>query len=313
VQARDPRAGAESAAGPEATGDGARTAFWQLQACVFLWGFTSILGKLIALPALALVLWRMAIATAILAVLPRVWRGLRGIGPRALGRHALAGSVIALHWFAFYASVKLANASVAVACLALGSVFAAIIEPWITGRPHERRELLLGVLAIPGVLLLIGGVPQGMQAGVAAGILAAALTATFASLNKRFLDPSAEPASVSLLQLGLGTLFLALLGAVGFGVDSTFVAASGSDLAWLVVLAVACTIVPFLLWLRALRHVSAFTTHLSMNLEPVYAIVLAALLFGEHRQLTLQFYAGVAVILATVMLQPRSAGRAARG
>ncbi len=283
----------------------ARVAFWQLQTCVFLWGFTAILGRLITLPALALVLWRMVFATMILALLPRVWRGLRGLDAPGLRRHALAGCVIALHWFAFYSSVKLANASVAVACLALGSVFAAVIEPWITGRPHERRELLLGVLAIPGVLLLVGGVPAGMQAGIVAGIIAAALTATFASLNKRFLDPQAEPATVTVLQLGLGAVFLALLGVVMEGPAATFPAVQGTNLGWLLVLAVVCTIVPFLLWLRALNHVSAFTTHLSLNLEPIYAITLAALLFQEHQELTPRFYAGVAVVLATVLLQSR--------
>jgi drug/metabolite transporter (DMT)-like permease len=286
-----------------------RTAFWQLQFCVFLWGFTAILGRLITLPAMPLVLWRMALATAILALLPRVWRGLRGIDARSLGRHALAGCVIALHWFTFYASIKLANASVAVACLALGSVFAAIMEPWITGRPHERSELMLGVIAIPGVLLLVGGVPKDMHLGVAVGILAAALTAAFGSLNKRFLDPAADPATVSVLQIGLGTVFLAGLGVVAFGAEETFVTVGMTDLAWLLVLAVACTIVPFLLWLRALRQVSAFTTQLSLNLEPVYAIALAALFFSEHEEVTPWFYAGVVVVLATVLLQPRIARR----
>ncbi|NBX57888.1 MAG: EamA family transporter, partial [Gammaproteobacteria bacterium] len=94
-----------------------RTAFWQLQFCVFLWGFTAILGRLITLPATALVIWRMVLATALLAVLPRVWRGVRGLDRRTLRHHAIAGCVIGLHWLAFYGSIKLSNASVAVACL----------------------------------------------------------------------------------------------------------------------------------------------------------------------------------------------------
>lgn len=163
-----------------------RSAFWQLQGCVVLWGFTSILGRLITLPALALVVWRMALAALLLACLPKVWRGLHRMDAPALRRHAFAGGVIALHWLAFYSAIKLANASVAVACLAVASVFAAIIEPFVTGRRHERRELLLGVLAVPGVWLLVGGIPKEMLGGVAAGIVAAVLTATYASLNKRY-------------------------------------------------------------------------------------------------------------------------------
>jgi len=284
-----------------------RSAFWQLQGCVVLWGFTSILGRLITLPALALVVWRMALAALLLACLPKVWRGLHRMDAPALRRHAFAGGVIALHWLAFYSAIKLANASVAVACLAVASVFAAIIEPFMTGRRHERRELLLGVLAVPGVWLLVGGIPKEMLGGVAAGIVAAVLTATYASLNKRYWSATAEPAAVTALQLGCGTLLLLAIGLPVLGGETLLTPPGQSDLGWLLVLAIVCTIAPLLMWLRALQHVSAFTTQLSLNLEPVYAIVLAALIFREHQELTPQFYLGVVVILATVFLQPRNA------
>ena len=284
-----------------------RSAFWQLQGCVVLWGFTSILGRLITLPALALVVWRMALAALLLACLPKVWRGLHRMDAPALRRHAFAGGVIALHWLAFYSAIKLANASVAVACLAVASVFAAIIEPFVTGRRHERRELLLGVLAVPGVWLLVGGIPKEMLGGVAAGIVAAVLTATYASLNKRYWSATAEPAAVTALQLGCGTLLLLAIGLPVLGGETLLTPPGQSDLGWLLVLAIVCTIAPLLMWLRALQHVSAFTTQLSLNLEPVYAILLAALVFREHQELTPQFYLGVVVILATVFLQPRNA------
>lgn len=284
-----------------------RSAFWQLQGCVVLWGFTSILGRLITLPALALVVWRMALAALLLACLPKVWRGLHRMDAPALRRHAFAGGVIALHWLAFYSAIKLANASVAVACLAVASVFAAIIEPFVTGRRHERRELLLGVLAVPGVWLLVGGIPKEMLGGVAAGIVAAVLTATYASLNKRYWSATAEPAAVTALQLGCGTLLLLAIGLPVLGGETPLTPPGQSDLGWLLVLAIVCTIAPLLMWLRALQHVSAFTTQLSLNLEPVYAILLAALVFREHQELTPQFYLGVVVILATVFLQPRNA------
>jgi drug/metabolite transporter (DMT)-like permease len=101
-----------------------------------------------------------------------------------------------------------------------------------------------------------------------------------------------------------GALAIALGASVVFGVDQTLRLPDATDLGWLLVLAIACTLLPFMLWLQALRHVSAFTTQLTLNLEPVYAIVLAALLFHEYRQLTPSFYVGVAVIIATVFLQP---------
>jgi drug/metabolite transporter (DMT)-like permease len=219
-------------------------------------------------------------------------------------QYAAIGVVIALHWLAFYGSIRLANASVAVGCVALGSVFAAIIEPLITGRPHERAELVLGLLVIPGMALLVGGVPLSMVLGVAVGVLSALLAALFAALNKRYAtdDP---PEAVTLIQMTAGALAIALGASVVFGADQTLRLPDATDLGWLLVLAIACTLLPFMLWLQALRHVSAFTTQLTLNLEPVYAIVLAALLFHEYRQLTPSFYAGVTVIIATVFLQPR--------
>ncbi len=270
---------------------------------MLLWGFTAILGKLITLPTGALVVWRMGLVAALLALWPRVWRGIDAISRVQILRYAAIGVVIALHWLAFYGSIRLANASVAVGCVALGSVFAAILEPLITGRPHERAELLLGLLVIPGMALLVGGVPLSMYLGVAVGVLSALLAALFAALNKRYAtdDP---PEAVTLIQMTAGALAIALGASVVFGVDQTLRVPDASDLGWLWVLAIACTLLPFMLWLQALRHVSAFTTQLTLNLEPVYAIVLAALLFHEYRQLTPSFYVGVAVIIATVFLQP---------
>jgi len=271
---------------------------------VFLWGFTAILGKLITLSATPLVVWRMGLSTVMLALLPSAVAGLRQLDRRAVARHALAGAVIALHWLTFYASIKLANASVAVACLALGAVFAAMIEPVVTGRRHERSELLLGVAAIPGVLLLIGGVPQGMLTGVLVGIVSAALTALFSSMNRRYINRDEDPGMVSLLQLGTGTLFLAVAGTLIFGPAETLLVPQASDLGWLLLLAAVCTVLPFILWLRTLHHINAFGTQLALNMEPVYAIILAALLFSEHQELTPTFYLGAVIILATVFLQP---------
>ena len=280
-----------------------RKALWQIHACVLLWGFTAILGKLIALPAMALVIWRVGIVAVSLAIVPSVWRELRTLGARNIALFAAISCVIAVHWLAFFAAIKIANASVAVACLALSSIFAAIIEPTLTGRRHQWDELALGVLAIPGVWLLVGGVPTGMQVGVLIGTAAAFLTALFAALNKRDVARG-DPASITFVQMASGGLFLALIGSLTLGVEATLQQPSMSDFGWLLLLALVCTLLPFLLFLRALRHITAFTTQLALNLEPVYAIILAALLFREYTELTPRFYLGVALILAVVFAQP---------
>src|SRR5213078_4477137 len=123
-----------------------------------------------------------------LACFPRVWRAMKSIPPRQMLVFAGIGGVVALHWLAFYGSVKLANASVAATTMALAPGVTALIEPWITGARFERHNLLLGVLVIPGVALVVGGIPREMHAGFWMGVASAALAAVFNALNKRYVS-----------------------------------------------------------------------------------------------------------------------------
>ncbi len=283
-------------------------ALWQIHLCVLLWGFTAILGKLITLPALPLVWWRMALVVLALLLVPRVWRGLRALPPRLLLAYAGVGVLVALHWLTFYGAIKLANASVAATCMALATVFTALIEPMVAHRKFSRGELLLGIAVLPGVALVVGGVSADMRAGIAVGALSALLVALFGSLNKRLVE-RADPLTVTAVELGAGTLALTALAPLmpllfpAFA-GSLLVLPSGPDMAWLLLLAGACTLFPFALSLVALRHMSAFSAQMAVNLEPVYAIVLAMLLLAEQRELAPMFYAGVAIILAAVFAHP---------
>lgn len=276
-----------------------RRALLELHACVFLWGFTAILGKLITLPAAQLVWWRLLLVTVALACLPRVWRALRAIPPRLLAIYAGIGCVIALHWLAFYGSVKLANASVAATTMALAPVVVAVVEPWLTGAAFQRHNLLLGVLVIPGVVLVVGGLPSDMHLGFWVGVVSASLAAVFNLLNKRFLGQQ-DVVAVTWIELGAGFLLLSLITPWLSTPGAAFVLPSLQDGAWLLALAVFCTLIPFVLSLAALRHLSAFTTQLAINLEPVYSITLAVLFLGEARELDPLFFLGVLIVLAGV-------------
>ena len=280
----------------------------QIHFCVLLWGFTAILGKLITLPALPLVWWRMLIVVAALAVVPRVWRGLRAMPTRLRWSYAGIGVIVALHWLTFYGAIKLSNASVGVTTIALATVFTALIEPWLARTRFSKRDLALGIAVLPGVALVVGGVPHGMRLGIVVGTLSALLVALFGSLNKRLVEHG-DPLTVTAIELGAGTLALTALAPLmpllfpAFAGD-LLVWPGGHDAALLLVLALACTLLPFALSLLALRHMSAFSAQLAVNLEPVYAIALAIVLLGEQRELTPLFYAGVAIILAAVLVHP---------
>lgn len=285
----------------------------QIHLCVLLWGFTAILGKLITLPALPLVWWRMLIVVAVLLVLPRVWRGLRGLSARLAWGYAGIGALVALHWLTFYGAIKLANASVAATCIALAPAMTSVVEPWMTRRPFSMRELLLGLAVLPGVALVVGGVPQGMRAGIAVGAASALFVALFGSLNKRMVE-AADPLTVTTLELGAGTLLLTVLAPLMPWLLPTLggpllVLPDLRDGALLLALSLLCTLLPFVLSLVALRHLSAYSVQLITNLEPVYAIVLAIVLLDEQRELTPLFYLGVAIILAAVCMQPLLARR----
>ena len=285
-----------------------RTALLQIHFCVVLWGVTAILGKLISLPALPLVWWRMLLVVAMLALLPRVWRGLSALNPRLLLGYACVGALVALHWLTFYGVVKLANASVAATCIALAPAFTAVIEPWIAQRPFQPRELAFGLAMLPGVALVVGGVPDGMRVGVVVGGVSALLLAVFSSLNKRLVS-RADPLTVTALDLGAGTLTLTLLAPLlpllmPSLASDLWVVPNLHDGLLLLALSGLCTLLPFALALVALRHLSAYTMQLVTNLEPVYAIVLAMLFLGEQRELTPLFYLGVAIIIGAVFLHP---------
>ena len=261
-----------------------RRALFQLHVCVVLWGFTAILGKLITLPALQLVWWRMLLVSVALACFPRVWRALRTIPPRLMLVYAGIGGVVALHWLAFYGSVKLANASVAATTMALAPAVTALIEPAITGARFERHNLLLGILVIPGVALVVGGIPGAMHLGFWVGVVSAALAAVFIALNKRFLGHH-DAMAVTWLELGAGFLLVAAIAPFTAPDGASVVLPAVRDGAWLLVLAILCTLIPFAVSLATLRHLSAFTAQLAINLEPLYAIAIAVLFLGEAREL----------------------------
>ncbi len=279
----------------------------QIHACVVLWGFTAILGKLIALPALALVWWRMLLVTAGLALVPRVWRGLRAMPARLIAAYAGIGVLVALHWLTFYGAVKLANASVAATCIALAPVFLAFVEPWIGRRRFDRRELLLGIAVVPGVALVVGGIPDAMRIGIAVGVLSALLAALFSACNKR-LVLHGDPLAVTAIELAAGSILLTLVAPFVPHAGAVFPLPGWHDAILLVVLAFGCTLLPFALSLVALRELSTFATLIAINLEPVYAVVLAIPLLGEQRQLDPGFYVGVAIIIAAVFAQPLLGG-----
>lgn len=278
-------------------------AWLQIHFCVVLWGFTAVLGKLISLPALSIVWWRMVIVAAALLLVAQVWRGLGKLSPRLIAIYAGIGVVVALHWLTFYESIKRSNASVAATCMALTPIFIAFVEPVLARRRFDVRELLFGIAVLPGVVLVVGGTPDAMRAGIAIGVLSAFFVSIFGSLNKRFIEHG-EALTVTGIEMAAGAMFITLAAFMVPSVESPFAWPQARDAWYLLALAIGCTLLPFALSLVALRKLSAFSTALAINMEPIYAILLAIVLLGEQRELDPSFYLGVAIILAVVFAHP---------
>ncbi|MBK9336641.1 MAG: EamA family transporter [Lewinellaceae bacterium] len=289
-------------------------AYLYLHFCVFLWGFTAILGKLISLQALPLVWWRVLLCCATLWwLLPKAQ--MRGLTRRAFWQMLGIGGLVGVHWICFYGAIKLSNASIAVATMAVTSFFAALLEPLLMRKKVQWYELALGILILPGMALVVGNIDLEMRAGFAVGILAALLAALFSILNKRLIDTAPPPALVmSFVELfgGLVVCSLVLPFALAFAPELQ-VEPQGWDWLWMLILAWVCTLLPYYLTLLAMRHISAFATNLTINLEPVYGVVLAGLFFQEHKDLAPGFYIGVGIILLAVFSHPFLTTRFRRG
>jgi drug/metabolite transporter (DMT)-like permease len=278
-------------------------AFLQVHFCVLIWGFTAILGRVITLPAIPLVIWRMLLVALLLLAVPRVRRGLAAMSTRHRLAYAGVGVIIALHWVTFYTAVKMANASVAATAIALAPVFLAFVEPFLVGRRFDAHELIFGLAVVPGVALVVGGVPAGMRTGFAIGVVSACLAGVFTSLNKRLIAHS-DALSVTCLELAAGVSVLAAASAVFPHQGSILPIPDLHDAVLLVLFATVCTLLPFALSLSALRQLSAFSVQLATNLEPAYALFFGIVLLHEQRQLDGRFYLGFVVLLAAVLAHP---------
>ena len=279
-----------------------KKAFIQLHIAVLLAGLTGILGKLISLNEGLLVWYRLLLTAPSLWLLALLRRQDIRIGRKDLWRIFGIGGIAALHWVAFYGSIKYSNVSVSLLCFSAIGFFTALIEPLIMRHKVDVVELLLGLLVIAGICLIFQVNPH-FKTGIVIGLVSALLGSLFPVLNKRILRRVSSE-NVTLYELSGGLLVLTLLMPVYLWLfPAPSLLPSPSDWGWLLVLSWACTVLAFNLSMSALQKISAFTVNLSYNLEPVYGILLAFLLFREDKYLNGGFYIGFFLILLSIVLQ----------
>ena len=269
---------------------------------MFLAGWTGIFGRLITLGGLPLVWYRMMVSVATLGLVLAFARRLHRLSWKAFGLIAACGCVLSLHWVAFYASIQASNVSIGVACIATSCFFTTLLDPLINRKRVSWTEVLISFIAIAGVLLIFS-LDVRYRLGIALGLLSAALYSLFSLLNINVARVTGEDSATMLLYELIGGVIL-LSALVPFLPAADIVPVRG-DILWLLLLGSVFTIIPFLFQLIAFRTLSAFTVNLAYNLEPVYSIAFAALLFGEYREVGFSFWLGIALIVLSVLIQTR--------
>jgi len=276
-------------------------AYIQLHVAIFLWGFTGILGRLITLQEFPLVWWRILITVTVLGLFLKVRKELEPPPWHALKKIVSVGALIALHWVTFYGSIKYSNVSVALSCMASTALFTAIMEPLMNRRRPVVLELVLGLFTVLGIYLIFQ-FQQLYAVGITMGLVSAFFSATFTIMNKSLLEHHG-PRNLLFYELLAGLAVLSLSAPIYlhfFPVPTLL--PDLADSGWLLLLSVVCTVYAMQLSYQALQHVSAFVMNLSINLEPIYSIILAIIIFQENKELNAGFYIGSGIIIGSVAL-----------
>lgn len=278
-----------------------RKAFLQLHMAILLAGLTGVMGRLISLNEGLLVWYRMFFTIIVLWVIHFFSRSKSPIVPFSILPY-LTGGLVSLHWVFFYGSIKYANVSIGLVCFSAVGFFTALVDPFINNRPFDSKEIVIGLLVILGIYLMFH-FEASHQMGIILGVISSFFATLFTVINKRLLNTYSSR-ELSRCELTGGWLVLSiLLPFYLFYFPSTRLLPTSSDLLWLLILSFFCTVVAFHLSLNALKKISPFTVNLSYNLEPLYGILLAFILFREDRELDKGFYLGLAVILLSVLFQ----------
>ena len=280
-----------------------KKAYLLYHVCVFLWGFTAVFGKIIDLQETILVWWRMGITSLILLCIPALWKTIRSIDKKTLLQLAGIGVLVTCHWISFYGSIKASNISVALTCLATTSFFVSVFEPLMFNKKFIWYELILAVLVIPAIYLIFhfsGSYTEGIILGLASTMFAT----LFSLLNKKMISKTA-PLNITFIEIAVGFVLLSIV--LPFYMqtqqDVKFWPTK-MDTVNLILFSTLCTVVPFTLSLYCMRHISVFTASITLNLEPVYGIIMAIVFFNENEYLAPGFYIGTVLILLVVFINP---------
>lgn len=273
--------------------------YLHLHLIVFIWGFTAILGALISIDAIPLVWYRMLLASFFILMYFLYNKKSLKIDSRIALKFLFGGLIIALHWITFFGSIKVSNVSVALVTLSTGALFTSFLEPIFFKRKVNYIEILFGLIVVFG-LYLIFKVETEYWLGILLALISAFLSASFSVLNGLYIKKY-EATTISFYQILFGVLAITIYFIFNGDFNAAFFQLKTSDWLYLLILSSVCTAYAFVVSVKLLRFMSPYTIMLTINLEPIYGILLALLIFGEKEMMNSMFYVGACIILFTVL------------
>jgi len=274
--------------------------YLQLHLIVFIWGFTAILGALISLNAIALVWYRIILAVVFIVFYFIIKKKSFKVDKKGILKFFVTGVIIALHWIFFFKAIKVSNVSVALVTMSTGAFFVALIEPIFFKRRINPIEMVLGVIVILGLYIIFNFESQ-YKLGITYALISSFLSALFSVFNGLFIKKY-EANTISLYQLIFGVLFITVYLLFTKGFSSSFFVISLSDWVYLIVLSSICTAYAFIASVKVMKYISPYTVMLTINLEPIYAIILALFIFGDKEKMNPEFYFGAFIVIFVVLL-----------
>jgi drug/metabolite transporter (DMT)-like permease len=275
--------------------------YLHLHFLVFIAGFTAILGELITINAISLVWFRMGMAAILMFIYIKIRKIRLKVDFKSIVKFSIAGIIIALHWIAFFESIKQSTISIALAMFSTGAFFASLIEPLFYKRRVIWYEILFGLLVIIGVWIITSTEFKYVN-GIILGILSALFLSTFAVINGKLVERNSATL-ISFYEFISGVIFISIfLSLFRGGFDAAFFSLSTNDWFYLFILASICTAYAFIAAVHVMKQISPYTVVLTFNLEPIYGIVLAIIFFPKAEKMSTEFYIGASLIISTVLL-----------
>ncbi len=272
-----------------------------LHIMVLILGFTGILGKLITLDTIHLVWYRMMIAFITLALFLIYKKELLSIKRKDFFGIVGVGALVTIHWLCFFESIKVSNVSVAVLCLATSSLFTAILEPIFFKRKLLKYEVLMSLVVIAALTYILGTESKYLF-GYIYGLIAAFLGTLFTIFNGKYIG-RIDAAKITMIEMLTGVIIISclLIYNQDYSIFTSFIPIS--DFAYLLILGILCTAGVFVWMTEIMRHITPYSLIMAVNLEPIYSILLALIIFGDSEMMSTSFYIGGSVIIAVVFLE----------